>query len=79
MSSSRTGVASDLRRLSQPPYFRVSSGRSEPLSKNRGLQSSAPSPYFALDPETDRVYTPEQEDNGKPVARIVVYEAATGR
>jgi hypothetical protein len=25
------------------------------------------------------VYTPEQEDNGKPVARIVVYEAATGR
>jgi hypothetical protein len=24
------------------------------------------------------VYTPEQEENGKPVARMVVYEAVTG-
>ncbi len=30
---------------------------------------------LAVDPETHRVYTPEQEENGKPVARIVVYEA----
>ena len=30
---------------------------------------------LAVDPETHRVYTPEQEENGKPVARMVVYEA----
>lgn len=34
---------------------------------------------LAVDPETHRVYTPEQEENGKPVARMVVYEAVTGR
>jgi DNA-binding beta-propeller fold protein YncE len=30
---------------------------------------------LAVDPETHRVYTPEQEEDGKPVARKVVYEA----
>ncbi len=30
---------------------------------------------LAVDPQTHRVYTPEQEENGKPVARMVVYEA----
>jgi DNA-binding beta-propeller fold protein YncE len=34
---------------------------------------------LAVDPETHRVYTPEQEENGKPVARMVVYEAMTGQ
>jgi len=34
---------------------------------------------LAVDPETHRVYTPEQEQNGKPVARMVVYEAVTGK
>ena len=34
---------------------------------------------LAVDPETHRVYTPEQEENGKPVARMIVYEAVTGR
>jgi YVTN family beta-propeller protein len=34
---------------------------------------------LAVDPETHRVYTPEQEENGKPVARMVVYEAVTSR
>lgn len=34
---------------------------------------------LAVDPETHRVYTPEQEENRKPVARMVVYEAVTGR
>jgi DNA-binding beta-propeller fold protein YncE len=33
---------------------------------------------LAVDPETRRVYTPEQEESGKPVARMVVYEAVTG-
>jgi DNA-binding beta-propeller fold protein YncE len=32
---------------------------------------------IAIDLETHRVYTPEQEENGKPVARMVVYEAMT--
>jgi hypothetical protein len=32
-----------------------------------------------VDPETHRVYTPEQEENGKPVARMVVHEAITGK
>ena len=32
----------------------------------------------AVDQETHRVYTPEQEADGKPVARMVVYEAVTG-
>ena len=30
---------------------------------------------LAIDPETHHVYTPEQEENGKPVAKMVVYEA----
>jgi DNA-binding beta-propeller fold protein YncE len=30
---------------------------------------------LAVDPETHRVYTPEQEENGRPVARLIVYEA----
>ena len=34
---------------------------------------------LAVDPETHRVYTPKQEENGKPVARMVVYEAVTGQ
>jgi len=29
----------------------------------------------AVDPATHRVYTPEQEEDGKPVARMVVYDA----
>jgi DNA-binding beta-propeller fold protein YncE len=32
---------------------------------------------LAVDPATHRVYTPEQEENGKPVAKMVVYEAVT--
>jgi DNA-binding beta-propeller fold protein YncE len=32
---------------------------------------------LAVDPETHRVYTPEQEEDGKPVARMVVYDAVT--
>jgi DNA-binding beta-propeller fold protein YncE len=34
---------------------------------------------LAVDPETHRVYTPEQEEDGKPVARMVVFEAMTGQ
>lgn len=34
---------------------------------------------LAVDPETHRVYTPEQEENGKPVARMIVYEAVPGK
>jgi DNA-binding beta-propeller fold protein YncE len=30
---------------------------------------------LAVDPETHRVYTPEQEENGKPASKMVVYEA----
>jgi DNA-binding beta-propeller fold protein YncE len=30
---------------------------------------------LAVDPQTHRVYAPEQEEDGKPVARMVVYEA----
>lgn len=30
---------------------------------------------LAVDPQTHRVYTPEQEEDGKPVARMVIYEA----
>jgi len=33
---------------------------------------------LAIDSRTHRVYTPEQEEDGKPVARMVVYEAVTG-
>ena len=32
---------------------------------------------FAADPETHRLYTPEQEADGKPVARMAVYDAVT--
>ena len=34
---------------------------------------------LAVDPDTHRVYTPEQEENGKPVARMVVYEAVAAQ
>lgn len=34
---------------------------------------------LAVDLKTHRVYTPEQEEDGKPVARMVVYEAVTNR
>src|SRR5256884_3524666 len=33
---------------------------------------------LAVDPNTHRIYTPEQEENGKSAARMVVYEAVTG-
>ena len=33
---------------------------------------------LAVDPATHRVYAPEQEEDGKPVARMVIYEAANG-
>ena len=34
---------------------------------------------LAVDTETHRVYTPEQEADGKGVARMVVYEAVTSK
>jgi DNA-binding beta-propeller fold protein YncE len=34
---------------------------------------------LAVDTETHRVYAPEQEADGKAVARMVVYEAVTGK
>ena len=34
---------------------------------------------LAVDARTHRLYAPEQEENGTPVARMVVYEAVTGR
>jgi DNA-binding beta-propeller fold protein YncE len=34
---------------------------------------------LAVDFETHRVYTPEQEENGKAVSRMIVYEAVTGK
>ena len=34
---------------------------------------------LAVDAETHRVYTPEQEEHGKPVARMIVYEAVAPR
>ncbi len=30
---------------------------------------------LAVDTATHRVYTPEQQENGQPVARMIVYEA----
>jgi DNA-binding beta-propeller fold protein YncE len=33
---------------------------------------------LAVDPVTHRVYAPEESENGKPVARMVVYEAVAG-
>jgi hypothetical protein len=30
---------------------------------------------LAVDTATHRVYAPEQEEDGKPVARMVIYEA----
>lgn len=34
---------------------------------------------LAVDAETHRVYAPEQEENGKPAARMIVFEAVTGQ
>jgi hypothetical protein len=32
---------------------------------------------LAVDTETHRVYAPEEEEKGKPVSRMIVYEAVT--
>ena len=32
---------------------------------------------LAIDPSTHRVYTPEQEEDGKPAARMIVYDAVS--
>ena len=34
---------------------------------------------LAVDERTHRVYVPEEEENGKPVARMIVYEPVEGR
>jgi DNA-binding beta-propeller fold protein YncE len=34
---------------------------------------------LAVDVKTHRIYVPEQEEDGKPVARMVVYEAVVGQ
>lgn len=34
---------------------------------------------LVADTETHRVYAPEQEENGKPLARMIVFEAVTGQ
>jgi hypothetical protein len=34
---------------------------------------------LAVDEKTHRVYAPEEQENGKPIARMVVYEALTGK
>jgi YVTN family beta-propeller protein len=34
---------------------------------------------LAIDEKTHRIYAPEEQENGKPVARMVVYEAITGK
>ena len=34
---------------------------------------------LAVDPETHRVYTPEEQENGQGVARMIVYEAFANR
>lgn len=34
---------------------------------------------LAVDLETHRVYTPEQEEDGKPASKMVVYDAVTGQ
>ena len=34
---------------------------------------------LAVDPETHRVYTPEEQENGRGVARMIVYEAVVNR
>ena len=33
---------------------------------------------LAIDPKTHRIYVPEQEESGKPVARMVVFDAVVG-
>jgi hypothetical protein len=32
---------------------------------------------LAVDPATHRVYAPEQQEDGQPVARMIIYEAVT--
>jgi hypothetical protein len=32
---------------------------------------------LAVDPVTHRVYAPEEQEDGKPVARMVIYEAVS--
>jgi DNA-binding beta-propeller fold protein YncE len=52
-----------------PNHFRV--------LENVSVQKSVHS--LAVDTATHRVYAPEQEEDGRPVARMIVYEAAEKR
>ncbi|MGA8872286.1 MAG: hypothetical protein WB460_14160, partial [Candidatus Acidiferrales bacterium] len=53
--------------MDDPDHYR----KLEDFSVQRRVHS------LAVDPETHRVYAPEQEADGKPVARMAVYEAVT--
>jgi hypothetical protein len=33
---------------------------------------------LAVDPDSHRVYAPEEQENGHGIARMIVYEAVTG-
>ncbi len=34
---------------------------------------------LAVDIKTHKVYAPEQEENGKPVSRMIIYDAVVGQ
>ena len=64
-------------RLLQQSRLCFSSGDSKHYRKIEGFKVQHTVHTLAVDLEAHRVYTPEQEENGKPVGRMVVYEAVT--
>jgi hypothetical protein len=57
----------------QPIVFLPMAGELEDFPVQKKVHS------LAVDPETHRVYAPEQEADGKAVARMIVYEAVINK
>src|SRR5262249_41654633 len=49
-----------------------------PVTKVEDVRVEPKVHSLAVDMETHRVYAPEEQEQGRPVARIVVFEAVTG-
>jgi hypothetical protein len=71
------GLARILRRVLQRCHCRFPAGRPGPYRKLEDFRVQLAVHSLAVDLKTHRVYAPEQEEDGKPVARMVVYEVVT--
>jgi hypothetical protein len=65
----RLGATAELLRQDDPDHYR----KLEDFRVQHVVHT------LAVDLKTHNVYTPEQEEDSKPVARMVIYKAVTNR